>query len=97
MVPEPGGETFYICASILSVMSKVEPFGTWQKAYKDACPRGARLVEETLLGEQHKEPLGVFPRATAASPGGISSDVLRAEVDGPGRAALLRFPGDRAV
>ena len=58
--------------------------------------RRARLVEEALLGEQDKGPLGVFPAGDGGLAGG---DLLQrpAEVDGPGTPALLRLPGDRAV
>ena len=57
---------------------------------------GAGGVEETLLGEQYKEPLGVFPAGDGGLAGG---DLLQAcaEVDGPGPLATLGLPGDGPV
>jgi hypothetical protein len=56
----------------------------------------ARLIEEALLGEQDERPLGVL---TAGDGGLAGGDLVqrRAEVDGPGAPALLRFPGDRPI
>src|SRR5215218_2535946 len=95
-VSETGGETFYLR---LDPLGHVEGRAVWDVAvgpYGILALGGARLVEEALPGEQYKEPLGVFP----AGDGGLPRCDLvqrRAEVDGPGAPALLRFPGDRAV
>jgi hypothetical protein len=57
---------------------------------------GARLVEEALLGEQDKRPLGVLTARDGALP---RRDLVEraAEVDSSGPLAALSCPGDRAV
>src|SRR5215203_5569034 len=55
-----------------------------------------RAVWDVAVGPDGMLALGVFP----AGDGGLPRCDLvqrRAEVDGPGAPALLRFPGDRAV
>src|SRR5918993_925526 len=95
-VPETGGETFYLR---LDPLRHVEGRAVWDVAVGPdgmLAFGGARLIEEALLGEQDERPLGVL---TAGDGGLAGGDLVqrRAEVDGPGAPALLRFPGDRAV
>src|SRR5215212_6088402 len=58
--------------------------------------RGARAVEEALLGEQDEGALGVF----APKDGGLSGgDLIQcpADMNGPGTAAPFCLPGDRTT
>src|SRR5215207_5480230 len=67
-VPETGGETFYLR---LDPLGHVEGRAVWDVAVGPdgmLALGGARLVEEALLGEQYKEPLGVFPAGDGALP-----------------------------
>src|SRR5215218_283874 len=95
-VPETGGEALYLR---LDPLRHVEGRAVWDVAvgpHGMLAFGGARLIEEALLGEQDKRPLGMFP----AGDGGLAGGNLverAAEVYGPGAPALLRFPGDRPV
>ena len=50
-----------ICASILGSCRKSSRLGRGSRPRRCACLRGARLVEEALLGEQDERSLGVLP------------------------------------
>ena len=85
------------CASMASVMSNVDPFGTWQYAQAVCRPAGARVGSKRLgCASSTKGACAVF-----AVPGRCFSrlDLFEgaAKVQRPGARALRIAPGDRTI